>query len=267
MSSLMSRYALQPLSRIAKVTAAPSKVTFVGRRLDIIMRNNSSVSSKEVEKFSALDDSWWDAKKNPLIHMNAIRIQYIRDMILKHHGPDTVTNDPNQTTLPLSGLHALDIGCGGGLACESLARLGATCTTAEELAAQHAEGFDVICLLEVIEHVTDVSSLLQTSSKLLKPNGLLFISTINRTMKSYLLTILGAEYIMKYIPVGTHDWNKYCAPSEVESLMAAANTSLQQVNVTGMVLNKPPLFGNWDWKLDANDTDVNWIGTYVKRRT
>jgi ubiquinone biosynthesis O-methyltransferase len=243
----------------------------------------------EVNKFSALDEEWWDPRKNPLIHMNAVRMKYIQSMVQQHRGK--LYNNK----LPLEGIQALDIGCGGGLACESLARLGATVTgvdpsealvqaavrhseldprteainyiggsTAEEIAMKTPESFDVICLLEVIEHVTDIPALMQATSTLLKPDGLLILSTINRTLKSYLLTIVGAEYVMGYIPVGTHDWSKYLSPDEVKQV--TASVSLQAVNVSGMVLSKPPLFGKWDWKLDAGDIDVNWIATYRKRQ-
>lgn len=251
---------------------------------------SSSVSPKEIDKFSSLDNEWWDPRKNPLIHMNAVRMQYMQDMIAKHHR----RSETSVTHRTLEGLQALDIGCGGGLACESLARLGATVTgvdpsdqlvraaqahsqldpktqsityiggqAAEDLARDRIERYDIVCLLEVVEHATNVPSLLGAASQMLKPDGLLFLSTINRTMKSYLLTILGAEYIMRYIPVGTHNWNQYLSPEEVKRIAASAN--LQEANVMGMVLRSPPLLGNWDWKLDASDVDVNWIGTYTKR--
>jgi ubiquinone biosynthesis O-methyltransferase len=254
---------------------------------------SGSVSSTEVDKFSSLNDEWWDARKNPLIHMNAVRIQYIQNVVERHAHSADGSSSRNRRS-PLDGLEVLDIGCGGGLACESLARLGASVTgvdpsdsliraakahgqldpqtqsinyiggyTAEQLALQQPEKFDVICLLEVVEHATNAPSLLHATAQLLKPNGLLFVSTINRTAKSYLLTILGAEYVMRYIPVGTHDWSKYLSPQEVNSL--AAEALLQNIDVSGMVLSRPPLFGNWDWKLDRSDLDVNWIGSYVKR--
>jgi 2-polyprenyl-6-hydroxyphenyl methylase/3-demethylubiquinone-9 3-methyltransferase len=116
----------------------------------------------------------------------------------------------------------------------------------------------------VIEHASDAPSLVKAACALLRPNGLLFVSTINRTWKAHLLTIVGAEYAMRYIPIGTHDWNKYLSPREVEDLLLAENQRMHQLDVSGMVLTKPPLWGNWNWKLDSNDLDVNWIGTYRK---
>jgi 2-polyprenyl-6-hydroxyphenyl methylase/3-demethylubiquinone-9 3-methyltransferase len=236
----------------------------------------SSSSASEVAKFSAMDASWWDPKQNPLIGMNVVRVSYIQSML-------------QQQQLDMKNQSVLDIGCGGGLLSETFARLGAAqvtgidpserliaaarahaqldgktrgiqyhCQTAEEVEQQ----YQIVCLLEVLEHVPNVDSLLQTASRLLEPNGLLFVSTLNRTVKSHLLTILGAEYLMRYLPVGTHDWNKYLTPAEVAE--SCQKAGLEQVDVTGMVLTKPPLFGDWDWRLDPNDTNVNWIGTYKK---
>jgi 2-polyprenyl-6-hydroxyphenyl methylase/3-demethylubiquinone-9 3-methyltransferase len=144
-------------------------------------------------------------------------------------------------------------------------------TTIEELAAAAAAAqsttssdssqlFDVICCLEVIEHVDNVDSLLRAASSLLKDDGVLFLSTINKTWKSHVLAIVGAEYVMGYIPVGTHDWNQFRSPEQVKRLCAKAG--LEQVHVTGMTMVVPPLDGKWRWRLDPNDLDVNWIGAY-----
>ena len=254
-------------------------------------RSLSSVSSAEVDKFSEMDNDWWDPKKNILIPMNTIRMKYIRDMIRQN----LASNEHTSTLHPLEGFSALDIGCGGGLLSESLARLGATVTGLDpsarlvEAAKQHAalhprtreidyhggktveefaeeqpgKQYDIVCLLEVLEHSSDAASLLRASSALLKDDGLLFLSTINRTLKSHIGTILGAEYIMRYIPVGTHNWHEYRSPDEVAQLMD--QVGVEKVDVSGMVLTKPPFFGDWSWKLDPNDTDINWIGTYRKR--
>lgn len=259
----------------------------------LAVRHLASVSSDEVEKFSGMDKDWWDPKKNILIPMNTIRMKYIRQMVEQHLSKTKISNAPS---LPFEGLSALDIGCGGGLLSESLARLGSSVTGLDpserlvEAAKQHAtldertrnidyqggktiedfsqeqpsKKYDIVCLLEVLEHSTDASSLLRASSALLKDDGLLFLSTINRTIKSYFGTIIGAEYVMRYIPVGTHDWHQYRSPAEVNYLMN--HTGLDQVDASGMVITKPPFFGDWSWKLDPGDTDMNWIATYRKKQ-
>jgi 2-polyprenyl-6-hydroxyphenyl methylase / 3-demethylubiquinone-9 3-methyltransferase len=294
----------------------------------------SSVSPAEVDKFSAMDDAWWDPVRNPLIGMNATRVQYIRDQIANNSNISSI--EPNRS------LRVLDVGCGGGLMCESLCRLlgaassshqrrgnttenheGETpprpvvmvvgidpssslidvarkhalldpqtcdieyhCTTVEEYAAAFTrEGqtkvdedsgrmlFDAVCLLEVVEHVEDtdrLDSMLSSVSTLLRPNGLLFVSTVNQTWKSHALTIVGAEYLMRYLPIGTHQWHLYKSPQEVER--ALAPHQLRPLNVCGMVPTSVPipmlpkfLSPSWEWKLDPNDVDVNWIGTYQKQ--
>lgn len=249
------------------------------------LRSLSSVSKAEVSKFSEFSESWWDPQQNPLIGMNSIRVGYIVDEIKQ--------STAGEESPALSGLKALDVGCGGGLLSESLARLGADVVavdpsetlvehakrhadldprtrsidyrggyTIEQLAEETSDPcFDVICILEVVEHVTDVESILRAAKALLKPNtGRLFVSTLNRTLKSGAVAIVGAEYIMGYLPPGTHDWNQFLSPEEVAELMS--RVGLQQIDVQGMVVTKPPFHGRWEWKLDRQDTDVNWIGTY-----
>lgn len=250
------------------------------------LRSLSSVSKSEVSKFSEFSEIWWDPQQNPLIGMNSIRVGYIVDEIKQ-------SSTAGEQTSALSGLKALDVGCGGGLLSESLARLGADVVavdpsetlvehakrhaeldprtrsidyrggyTIEQLAEETSEPcFDVICILEVVEHVTDVESILRAAKSLLKPDtGRLFVSTINRTLKSGAIAIVGAEYIMGYLPPGTHDWNQFFSPEEVAEIMN--RVGLQQIDVQGMVVTKPPFQGRWDWKLDRQDTDVNWIGAY-----
>lgn len=276
-----------------------------------------------------MDQEWWDPQKNPLIYMNAIRVQFIRTMVetelrlttaASTSAANTATSTSSSSSksnniLPFAGLKALDIGCGGGLLSESLARLGAATTgidpsekliraaqqhaavqfghdtttknrptylttTAEELAATLAKSntntdtdtalFDMVCLLEVVEHASDVPSLLAAASSLVRPGGLLFISTINKTWKSHLLAIVGAEYIMGYLPVNTHNWNQFLSPQQVQDVLTKQGGLVKPVAnanaVTGMVLASPPWPGRcWNWKLDPNDTDVNWIGTYRRR--
>lgn len=253
----------------------------------------TSVSQAEVAKFSGMNQQWWDPSFNPLISMNPIRIKYILDIVKKERKQFDTRADVSDHP-PLHKLKALDVGCGGGLLSESLARLGADVTavdpskalvdmaqqhalhmgdprlqridyrggmTVEELAATSNEKFDLVCLLEVLEHASDVSSLLKAATSLVNPKGgLLFVSTINRTWKSYLLTIVGAEYVMGYIPPGTHTWEQYLAPDKVATMVNGFG--MQAIDIRGMVLNKPPLCGNWDWRLDAGDTDCNWIAGY-----
>ena len=224
--------------------------------------------------------------------MNATRVQYILKQVESNRSSEKSVSTKG---MPLDTLRALDIGCGGGLLSESLSRLGASVTgidpsedlvqaaklhadldartrkidyrggmTAEELADQPSAAgtFDIVCLLEVIEHAIDVESLLKASINLVKPGGNLFVSTMSPTVKSYLLTIIGAEYIMGYLPVGTHDWNQYYSPSQVREIVS--RHGMVEQNSSGMGLGRLPLCGSWDWKLDENDTDVNWIASYRK---
>jgi ubiquinone biosynthesis O-methyltransferase len=259
-----------------------------GQALGNGLRLLASVSSTEVEKFSGMDETWWDARKNPLLPMNAVRIRYIGDQLARNQQQLQTTH----LVSPLEGKTVLDIGCGGGLLSESLARLGATVTaidpsqrlvdaarlhgqldrrtrninylgntTAEDL-SQTGDKFDVVCLLEVIEHATDPDSLVEAAASMVKSGGYLFLSTLNKTIKSYLLTIVGAEYIMGYTPPGTHDWKQYLSPAQVGEM--TSRNGLRPVDVSGMVLHQPPMFGKWDWRLDSTNVEVNWIATYEK---
>lgn len=272
------------------------------RETTVVGRRPFSVSAAEVDKFNAMHADWWNPSKNPLISMNAIRVQYIRQQVAESLSFVATSNaTTNAKTRRLQGLRALDIGCGGGLLSESLARLGAHVTGIDPspdlvaAAKQHAqqtlldnhhdthleyrnttvedllkssslspetkEEYDIVCLLEVIEHVKDPSSLLEAASLLLRPGGLLFVSTMSRTVKSHLLTIVGAEYILRLLPPGTHDWNLYRSPHEIRQLMESHG--LAEVDTAGMVLKRLP-FLSYDWTLDPNDMDVNWIGCYRK---
>lgn len=238
-------------------------------------------TADEVAKFEGLSQEWWDPRKNPLISMNLLRSRFIEDCV--------------RGNLAHEEASAIDVGCGGGLLSESLARMGffhrvvgidpsegqvkvarahADSTLHDEvnsiieyrasLVEEVDEEFDVVCCLEVIEHVPDPKSFIENACRRLKPGGYLFVSTINRTNKSYAVAILGAEYIMRILPKGTHDWNSFVSPLEVNGMLP---TNVKKVNVAGMLLNPSPismLRGNWQWTLNQNDTDVNWIGCYRK---
>jgi len=239
--------------------------------------SNETVDPAEISKFSGLSKEWWnaDGPLRTLHHINPTRIKYIKNEIMKGNGsPDFLR--------PLTGLRILDLGCGAGILSEPLARLGAEVVaidasatnivaakmhmnkdpilfhsnrlryehvTAEEL---KGEQFDVVCSLEVIEHVSNVEKFVQSCSDLLKPGGKLFLSTINKTTKSYWFGIVGAEYVLNLVEVGTHDWNKFLTPQQLEELLSKAN--LKVTNVTGMEYN--PL--SYKATLTEN-TSVNYL--------
>ncbi len=237
----------------------------------------STIDAAEIERFSRISDEWWDEKGKfaPLHSMNPIRIEFIRDQILLNF--QNITPD---SAHPLKNLSLLDIGCGGGLIAEPMARLGANvtaidaseknikvaglhaekmglsidyrCTSAEELSATGAQ-FDVILALEIIEHVADINLFIEASCKLLKTHGIIILSTLNRTAKSYALAIIGAEYVMRLLPIGTHSWKKFLRPSEICNILEDNNTSVSCL--TGMVMN--PI--SWKWHLDHKDLSVNYM--------
>ena len=238
---------------------------------------NTTVDDEEIKRFSRISAQWWDesGKFAPLHSMNPVRIEYIRSQILEHFH---TRNETLQT--PLTGINLLDIGCGGGLLAEPMARLGARvtaidaseqniavaklhaeqmildidyrCTTAENLATTE-ERFDVILAMEIVEHVADVSLFIKSSCALLKADGIIILSTLNRTLKSYALAIVGAEYIMRLLPIGTHTWNKFLRPSELCRELEVNNLEVSQM--TGMVMN--PLTRRWH--LDRNDLSVDYM--------
>ncbi|MCD6036088.1 MAG: ubiG [Rickettsiales bacterium] len=236
-----------------------------------------SIDPQEVEKFSKMAESWWDETGAfaPLHRFNPVRIAYICNQI-KASGlaPQGV---PPQNAL--SGLKLLDVGCGGGLLSEPMARLGATVTgidasekniavashhakevglvidyraTSAESLADTGQQFDVVLAMEIIEHVADVESFLTSCTRLVKPGGLLFVATMNRTVKSYMLAIVGAEYILRWLPKGTHDWKKFLKPSEIASTLRHEGMALQAVQGVGYNL----LDSTWHL---VNDTGVNYI--------
>ncbi|MEQ1704653.1 MAG: bifunctional 2-polyprenyl-6-hydroxyphenol methylase/3-demethylubiquinol 3-O-methyltransferase UbiG [Rickettsiales bacterium] len=233
------------------------------------VNQGSSVDAEEIERFSRIAEEWWDTggKFAPLHSMNPVRIEYIKDMIIKHF-------------VAMDSLSLLDIGCGGGLIAEPMARLGAKvtaidaseknikvaglhaekmglaidyrCTTAEDLATSGAS-FDVVLSLEIVEHVADIDLFIKSACKLLKPDGIIILSTLNRTVKSYALAIVGAEYIMRMLPVGTHTWNKFLRPSELCRLLEQNQIEIDEL--MGMVMN--PI--SWKWRLDSKDLAVNYL--------
>lgn len=235
----------------------------------------TTVDLAEVEKFSAMADSWWDpaGKFRPLHRLNPVRVGYIRDKVCAHFDRDPAAPQP------LEGLSLIDIGCGGGLLSEPMARLGAATTGVDatprnvEVARLHAEQtgvkvtylncaaedlvaqgkqFDVVLAMEIIEHVADVDAFLGACSKLLKPGGLLFLATMSRTVKSYAVAIVGAEYVMRWLPKGTHDWNRFIRPSEMAR--GLRHHGLQIAELTGVSYN--PFKDNFHL---SRDLDVNYM--------
>lgn len=241
----------------------------------------ASLDRAEVARFSALAESWWDAEGpfKPLHRMNPLRLDYIKGQIVSHFGLAA------KAKAPFAGLRLLDLGCGGGLLTEPMARLGAAvsgldaseqnvavarhhattaglsieyvCGTAEALAARN-ETFDVILNLEVVEHVASVASYLAACRKLLKADGIMVFSTIAKTPKAYLLAIVGAEYVLRWLPRGTHDFAKFLRPSELAERLADAGFRVK--DLTGFVFN--PLNGTWSLK---DDLSVNYAGSAVVR--
>lgn len=235
----------------------------------------SSIDPGEVARFSAMAAEWWDPKGKfrPLHKFNPTRLTYIREQAARHFGLDP------KSVRPFEGLRFLDIGCGGGLLSEPMARLGAAmvsadasaeniktasvhaneegldidyrCTTAEDLAAA-GETFDVILNMEVIEHVADPMRFLADCAGMLKPGGLMFIATLNRTLKAHALAIVGAEYVLGWLPRGTHDWKKFITTREMELGIADAGLTLKELR--GVSYN--PLTDKWSL---SGDTDVNYM--------
>jgi 2-polyprenyl-6-hydroxyphenyl methylase/3-demethylubiquinone-9 3-methyltransferase len=234
-----------------------------------------SVDPAEVAKFSRMAAEWWDptGKFKPLHKINPVRLGYIRDHAFRHYNLD------DRSRTPLDGLSLLDIGCGGGLLCEPLARLGAKVTgidvsdTNIKIAALHAREqgvaidyrsvaveemakkrtrFDIVLNMEVVEHVADVEGFVGASAKLVKPGGLMFMATLNRTLKSFALAIVGAEYILGWLPKGTHKWEKFLTPQELSAHIEDAGLAV--VDRAGVVYS--PLADNWRL---SGDLDVNYM--------
>jgi 2-polyprenyl-6-hydroxyphenyl methylase/3-demethylubiquinone-9 3-methyltransferase len=225
----------------------------------------STVNKDEINKFSKIADEWWDinGKFKPLHMFNPIRIEHILDIALNFFKID------KNKEFPLKNLKILDIGCGGGLISEPMSRLGAEVTGIDasdkniQVAKLHylntvpenldqQNQFDIILNLEVVEHVENLDLYLSSCFKLLKKDGIMFTATINRTLTSYIKAIVGAEYILRWLPIGTHDWNKFIKPEELEKKLTDLNFSI--TNLTGLDYN--PIFQQWK---KTNNVSVNYI--------
>ena len=241
------------------------------------MKNNT-INKKEIEKFTKIAEEWWNphGKFKPLHKFNPIRISYIKESIIN-------TFKLEQKVKPLEKIKILDIGCGGGLLSEPMSRLGAEVTGIDasgkniQIAKYHAKKndlnikylcasperlntitkFDVILNMEIVEHVEDVDFFLQSCSKLLKKNGIMFVATLNKTLKSYFFAIIGAEYILRWLPIGTHDWDKFVKPNDLVKYLKKYDLELDSLD--GMKFN---LLKD-EWKV-SSDKSINYIGRFIK---
>jgi len=257
-----------------------------------LSQNQSTLDPEEVARFDQISAHWWDPKGEfrPLHAMNPIRVGYIRDQITELFSGagdgDPKSADPSATGKPLSGLRLADIGCGGGLLSEPLARMGAEivgvdasekaievakshatrqalaidyrCCTVEDLATDAPGEFDVVTCLEIVEHVADVPAFTASVAKLLRPGGIAFFSTLNRTAKSFAVAIAGAEYLLRMLPRGTHDWRRFLKPDELSSI--ALQTGMETQNVSGMIYSP----SQRAWTLSERRLAVNYLLTAVK---
>ena len=238
----------------------------------------TSVNKKEIEKFSKMASEWWDpeGKFKPLHKFNPIRIKYIKENIVKNF-------KLKNNNKPLSGINILDIGCGGGLLSEPMSRMGAKVTGIDasdkniQIAKLHSKKnklkinylcsspeklnnkkkFDVILNMEIVEHVEDIDFFLRCCSKLLKKNGLMFVATINKTLKSYVFAIVGAEYILRWLPIGTHEWEKLVKPEHLKKILMKYDLSLKKLDGMNFNIIKD------EWNI-SRDLSINYIAKFIK---
>ena len=241
------------------------------------MKTNT-INNKEIEKFSKIAEEWWDprGKFKPLHKFNPIRISYIKDNIVNSF-------NLKNTKKPLEDIKILDIGCGGGLLSEPMSRLGAEVYGIDasekniNVAKLHAKKnnlkinyinsspeklnnkkkFDIILNMEIVEHVSDLDYFIKSCSSLLKKNGIMFVATINKTLKSYVFAIVGAEYVLRWLPIGTHEWEKFVKPEELKKILTKNNLSLKKFD--GMHFN----IIKDEWSI-TKDLSVNYIAKFLK---
>ena len=238
----------------------------------------TSVNKKEIDKFSKMANEWWDpeGKFKPLHKFNPTRIKYIKENIINNF-------KLKNKFRPLSGINILDIGCGGGLLSEPMSRMGAHVTGIDasdkniKIAKLHSKKnklkinylcsspeklkitkkFDVILNMEIVEHVEDIDFFLRSCSKLLKKNGLMFVATINKTLKSYIFAIVGAEYVLRWLPIGTHEWEKFVKPEDLKKILMKYDLSLNKLEGMNFNIIKD------EWSI-SRDLSVNYIAKFIK---